>query len=122
MSEELKKSIRYVVSCHCEHMKADPDCNPCGWREKALTDLDTICSELSAAKAVIEAADRIVDKHPDEWGDSPLADALKAYYALASLPPSPSDSTAKSVKKCGHGPDMLKVVDLYCAQCVEEAK
>ena len=25
-------------------------------------------------------------------------------------------------KKCGHGPEMLKVVDLYCAQCVEEAK
>ncbi len=27
-----------------------------------------------------------------------------------------------SAKSCGHGPDMLKVTDLYCAQCVEEAK
>mgnify|MGYP001563718490 FL=1 len=25
-------------------------------------------------------------------------------------------------KKCGHGPEMLKVVDLYCAQCVKEVK
>lgn len=33
-----------------------------------------------------------------------------------------SERPATHDKKCGHGPEMLKVVDLYCAQCVKEAK
>lgn len=38
-------------------------------------------------------------------------------YLRAALSPAPATE-----KKCGHGPEMLKVFDLYCAQCVEEAK
>lgn len=34
----------------------------------------------------------------------------------------PGCSRGEDGKKCGHGPEMLKVVDLYCAQCVEEEK
>ena len=32
----------------------------------------------------------------------------------------PANKPLLSGKKCGHGPEMLKVVDLYCAQCVKE--
>lgn len=41
---------------------------------------------------------------------------------IARLTKELSDEKGRHFKKCGHGPEMLKVVDLYCAQCVEEAK
>lgn len=35
--------------------------------------------KISLSMVVIEAAERIIDKHPTEWGDSPLADAIRSF-------------------------------------------
>ena len=55
--------------------------------------------------------------HSPDW----LCDAIDA--ALMEIwgnTVGPENKPLLSGKKCGHGPEMLKVVDLYCAQCVAE--
>lgn len=46
-------------------------------------------------------------------------------HPAKAIPSTENPSSKRPVttdKKCGHGPEMLKVVDLYCAQCVKEAE
>lgn len=66
---------------------------------------------LKAAKRFFEVADV---QYADNFHD------LRA--AIAKADTSSASPVNSARKKCGHGPEMLKVVDLYCAQCIAEAK
>ena len=105
-----------------------------------------LTAQLAAEKAKREAAEKGWQCGGPDEKESLLQDALgradraenKAVEIYAALRESQAkveelrdivlaqrialSTSPATEKKCGHGPEMLKVVDLYCAQCVEEAK
>lgn len=81
-------------------------------------------------KSVIESPQWVEwEKATAEWDTAECAgcghisaEHFQAFLKFCVLAIATKTKQRSKAKKCGHGPDTLKVTDLYCDQCVEEAK